>query len=950
MKLKKVVAMLIITATVMSTTVGNVAFAAGTDVLAERGKSDEIANEAMEETDDSAQQKEGKLADESKSVRKSVEKETKTQEAKEDEGVAVQATGTVYLDPANGSDSKDGTTVANAVKTLEKAIEQAGEGGTILTRSEVTLYTNTEVSNVTLKRDPSVNYSEPIITVMNGAILTLEDVTIDGTSTTSVDSSILLANSSQLIINGATKICNSKSKYAAIEVSSSTLIMNDGEICNNTEGRHTGGVSLVSRDEPATFIMNGGSIHDNTGGDEELSSGAIFADLWSTFTMNDGEIYNNSTEGRGGAIGNIGTVNIKGGSIHDNSAQSGGGITVCESGVLNIEGGEIASNTAQWGAGVNAYGNSTVKLSGTGAVKDNQSTANAAGIFLEGGYDGGTTFTMTGGSITGNTAGENGGAILGYPWEDAVAIEISGGTISGNTAEADGNGICLRGDTDNINEYAKLKLSGSPDIQDDVFLQNDWFPDAKVNVVGTFTPVTAVPIRDTSWTDYRTIVSYVQGVTPDIKHFTPANGYENEAIIQDGQDLQSIHTLRVQFVEEGYMADGNHKLYKTVRVLPNGTVSKDDIPEETEKGYSVVEWKNTDTGAVWDFDNDKVTASINLYPVLKLNPATYELVADKTHMHGEDGGKVTLKTEFTQHEAANITYEWKWYKDGVLLEDGKSNDTLEVTEPGEYKVIVFADDGKIRSDAVEKTITITKTDHVYGNDWKYDTTQHWKECEECQKKTDAAAHTFGDWKSEQTARAAVEVKIRTCSVCGYEERIEVPVQPEEKDISVSYTFVSGTAKKELPTEVLALLQKDSNSYAKGEIVTAIQPEKTSVKVADGVWKFTGYDADEKEAVSGVTFSGTWEFTKNSSGNNDNKDDGNKKDDNHKGDDNKGDTNINNSGNGQSGTVTTVTKTTVTNAGTVKTGDTNRTGVWTIILSISALLAAVIFGDLRKLRK
>ena len=96
-------------------------------------------------------------------------------------------------------------------------------------------------------------------------------------------------------------------------------------------------------------------------------------------------------------------------------------------------------------------------------------------------------------------------------------------------------------------------------------------------------------------------------------------------------------------MEDGYIADGNHKLYKTVRVLPKGTISKNDIPEVTEKGYRVVEWRRADTREVWDFDNDIVTMSINLYPVLKLNPATYELVADKDHLHGEDGDKVTLK-------------------------------------------------------------------------------------------------------------------------------------------------------------------------------------------------------------------------------------------------------------------------------------------------------------------
>lgn len=148
-------------------------------------------------------------------------------------------------------------------------------------------------------------------------------------------------------------------------------------------------------------------------------------------------------------------------------------------GILNITGGEIASNSSQWGGGINANGHPTVTLSGTGAVKDNTSTANAAGIFLEGDDGQGTTFTMTGGSITGNKAGGNGGGIMGYSYTQTVTINISGGTITGNTADLAGNGIILRGDTSKTSECASLKLSGSPDIKDDVFLQDDWFPDAK---------------------------------------------------------------------------------------------------------------------------------------------------------------------------------------------------------------------------------------------------------------------------------------------------------------------------------------------------------------------------------------------------------------------------------------------------------------------------------------
>lgn len=958
MKLKKVLAMLMTTATVMSMTVGNVSFAAGTDMptAVQQGGEESKKTEALNEQEETSQEvqestERGGKEEDSKNESEEVAQEknsaredateVQTQESKEEEGIAVQAAKTVYLNTVSGSDGKDGATSANAVKTLDKAVELAGEGGTVyLTLAGVTIDKNTNLSNVTFKR-VSDNY-RTMFTVDQGATLTLENVTLDGENKSGTEHCVEVKNRSRLVINGTTKICNSKT--TALSVQNASVEMNGGEICNN-EGTSAGAVVLSSMGGTSGFIMNGGKIWGNSSTANQ--AGAIYVSDGCTFNLKKGEIYQNRTNGHGGAFAIRGKVDMTGGSVHHNTATSGGGMLLNDAGILNITGGEIASNSFQWGGGINANGHPTVTLSGTGAVKDNTSTANAAGIFLEGDDGQGTTFTMTGGSITGNKAGGNGGGIMGYSYTQTVTINISGGTISGNTADVNGNGIILRGDTSKTSECASLKLSGSPDIKDDVFLQDDWFPDAKVDVVGAFTPVTAVPIRDTSWADNRTIVSYVQGITPDIKHFTPADGHVNEAIIQDGQNLQSIRTLSVDFVEDGYIADGNHKLYKTVRVLPKGTISKNDIPEVTEKGYRVVEWRRADTREVWDFDNDIVTMSINLYPVLKLNPATYELVADKDHLHGEDGDKVTLKTEFTQHEASNISYEWQWYKDGTLVTEGTSNDTLEVTEPGEYKVVVTADDGKSHSDPVEKTITITKNGHTYGTDWKFDATQHWKECGECQNKTEAAAHIFGDWSVEtQQTRAAGTVKVRSCQVCGYEERVTVPAEPgEEKNISVSYEFTSKTKDAQLPAEVLALLPKDTNSYAKGEAVKAIQPEKTTVKVTNGTWKFEGYDADEKEAVTGLIFTGSWSFTKDRTTDEDkNPTNPGNPDQEKPGTDNQGNGNQNKgqTQNGTSGNNTAVKGNTAS-----KTGDFSQIGVNMVLTLLSGLLLAGFAGRTRR---
>ena len=77
----------------------------------------------------------------------------------------------------------------------------------------------------------------------------------------------------------------------------------------------------------------------------------------------------------------------------------------------------------------------------------------------------------------------------------------------------------------------------------------------------------------------------------------------------------------------------------------------------------------------------------------------------------------------------------------------------------------------------------------------------------------------------------------------------------------THEFVSGTAGKELPQEVKALLPSDKPDLADGTKATPTQPVKTEVKTTDGTWTFKSYDKAE-ETINGADahFVGTWEFT------------------------------------------------------------------------------------------
>ena len=59
----------------------------------------------------------------------------------------------------------------------------------------------------------------------------------------------------------------------------------------------------------------------------------------------------------------------------------------------------------------------------------------------------------------------------------------------------------------------------------------------------------------------------------------------------------------------------------------------------------------------------------------------------------------------------------------------------------------------------------TALGHAYGSDWKYDSTNHWHECE-CGDKADIAAHSASEWIIDTAATETAEgAKHKECTVC-----------------------------------------------------------------------------------------------------------------------------------------------------------------------------------------
>jgi len=77
--------------------------------------------------------------------------------------------------------------------------------------------------------------------------------------------------------------------------------------------------------------------------------------------------------------------------------------------------------------------------------------------------------------------------------------------------------------------------------------------------------------------------------------------------------------------------------------------------------------------------------------------------------------------------------------------------------------------------------------HSYGETWKYDATNHWKECDVCSNKTEIAAHDLGEWTVVTEATYQAEgSKERACKTCDYKENAKI-----DKLVAVTSIAING---------------------------------------------------------------------------------------------------------------------------------------------------------------
>ncbi len=226
-------------------------------------------------------------------------------------------------------------------------------------------------------------------------------------------------------------------------------------ITGNNATENGGGVYVVG--SSSTFKMTGGSIGGTNENDANTADrgGGVCVDC-GKFTMSasaDGQNIpsitgNNATENGGGVyvIGSSSTFEMTGGSITGNNAAYGGGVCVSKNGSFEMSGSSCITNNKadSYGGGVNInYASATFTMKGGSITGNNAYKSDYISTFGGGVCVGNGTFTMTDGSITGNNAAYGGGVYT------VNEFKMTGGSITGNNAyKSDyistfGGGVCV---------------------------------------------------------------------------------------------------------------------------------------------------------------------------------------------------------------------------------------------------------------------------------------------------------------------------------------------------------------------------------------------------------------------------------------------------------------------------------------------------------------------------
>ena len=584
--------------------------------------------------------------------------------------------------------------------------------------------------------------------------------------------------------------------------------------------------------------LNGHSIDRGLAGAQSAAEGGYFADVKGSLTIKDSN--ENQT-----------------GQICGGYSKGPGCIEVNDGGEFILEGGTLTGNKGAYGGGVHIKSGQFI-MNG-GAITNNsvssESDGNGGGVFLESSV---CSMTMTGGEISGNKAGKNGGGICSSHGK----LTISGGTITGNACSVDydynyGGGIMCDGEI-HISGAPKItgntgRVTGTETIVDNLRLVGD---NGKIVIDGALESDCQIGVnKEMSATSPSVFTSGLKGngtpaaFSSDNGNYVIASedtGETTEASITSAMGCWTVtfdpdNSLDPDFkpfvyyvargskvIQPAPIIRGNYS-YKTWQIRKDGQPVDYDFSEQVEKDITLTAaWKHvmTVTFGPGEGKGEPFEAiGEQNQPIMLPNPAEtfsrdgYEAAGwvwterDISYPGGKEatfynpGDKVDLTVQWTP-----VKYDITYDLDGGTLPEDQAN-------PTEYN---------IESDAITLVNPVKEGSHFLG--WT------WEGQMEPVKEVTIPAGTMGDlaykagfeehsWSetAEVTKKATASAEgemVYTCTGCSETKTEAIPKQ-----------VLTAKAGKKVYTLKVKKLKKKAQTVKKPVKVTNSAGTKVTYKLA-----------------------------------------------------------------------------------------------------------------------